>query len=723
MRLFIRIKCYFEAKFIRLKESGYDYVRFDVGMNSSLLVLILLVLTFISVQRDVLDWNYLKGSEPSLSFLIGFFSVMFGVMFYKYWGLAGKSAHSLHFSKTRLLPDKANIIASVKDFSFAAGSHLTFKPVELASITRKLMSVAIFFNLALITLDNIGYDKLEALPAEMMATGTNFCPVEEEAEEEPPKDGCELIIRAFELGYAKDLGVCEPEEIDIQNLEVCQKRRVSEPFLHYMTRVMTTSVNSLVSILNMDTVNRVRQKFERQLENAEELRDYQAYAMSASPRSSHHIWTNLPHPENAVVRYYREVFEPSYCLARFQNQNNMVDIKDGDPRTDSKVMEHVYGQLLFNPKSKITVGFCKEFKIHWGAEIDICDQMASSPETILEQQGVLADVSLVLRRHDIANTIISLDEALLKIDKPKEPAPDAKSAKSTAIATALKDTAATTVSTTRLETPTTTAVTVPAETPTATAPTILGIKNAIKDAKTAAKTVADTAADTAAKATTITDTITAAIKDAITTVKTAFKTAVKTDAKTALKTAETIATTIAAKAKALDDKTKDKVETGKDGKENLQVRAKDALVSFQCFMQNEEPKSRTLEQSFKLKQTAFNLKTRYFPKLKGKGESQIAMYNDLAKLLEGSFHYSQFNSRSDIDLEDKQDGGGETAKKLADPNFLFSRLESLKNVDIFLGNDWILEREDLLGVYPYHVHLQNYVGSFRTAYRDNRGRL
>ena len=44
---------------------------------------------------------------------------------------------------------------------------------------------------------------------------------------------------------------------------------------------------------------------------------------------------------------------------------------------------------------------------------------------------------------------------------------------------------------------------------------------------------------------------------------------------------------------------------------------------------------------------------------------------------------------------------------LEEPSYLFSRLEMLDNVDIFLGNNWVLEREDLLAVYPYHVHLQN----------------
>ena len=62
-------------------------------------------------------------------------------------------------------------------------------------------------------------------------------------------------------------------------------------------------------------------------------------------------------------------------------------------------------------------------------------------------------------------------------------------------------------------------------------------------------------------------------------------------------------------------------------------------------------------------------------------------------------------------------------RSLESPDYLLSRLETLENVDIFLGNNWVLERKDLLDVYPYHVHLRNYVDSFRDTYRDKHGRL
>jgi hypothetical protein len=44
-------------------------------------------------------------------------------------------------------------------------------------------------------------------------------------------------------------------------------------------------------------------------------------------------------------------------------------------------------------------------------------------------------------------------------------------------------------------------------------------------------------------------------------------------------------------------------------------------------------------------------------------------------------------------------------------------------VDIFLEPDWLSRRTDLLEVYPYHLHLKNYVRLFRKQYLLARGRL
>jgi hypothetical protein len=170
----------------------------------------------------------------------------------------------------------------------------------------------------------------------------------------------------------------------------------------------------------------------------------------------------------------------------------------------------------------------------------------------------------------------------------------------------------------------------------------------------------------------------------------------------------------------LDKKTKNTITKDKIAQ---RIRKKNELVSFQCLMLGNELSSKNAERNVHLKGTDFLVRTRYSPRVEGKGESQIAMYKDFSRLLEQRFHYSQLTSRSDIKLEGVTNNTSNDAGLLEEPTYLFSRLEMLKNVDIFLGNNWVMERDDLLGVYPYHVHLQNYVDSFRVEYQESRGRL
>jgi hypothetical protein len=602
-RLITRIRCFFAAKWYRLRESDYDYLRLHLGTNSLALITVFAIVFLVAFRADVFDWRYLKGTSPKLAFMIGLFSVVFGMIFYRFWRLGQESLYSIHLAKTRFLPGDIVTLFRFRDFTLGIGKDLGLRVDELTSVTRRVLSIAIFLCLALITLDNTGYDKLEALPTAVAETDSTYCPAPEELEPPPPKEGCELIIRAYELGYADDLGVCEPDEAELAELKVCEKRRLGEPYLHFASRVVTRSVSDLSALFEEDSVDRVREKFEMQVRKIDELRDYQRYAMSAAPRASHHIWTNLPYPENALIREYRELLQPNYCVARFQNQPNTVELGRDDERQDSRLLEHVYGQLLFNPRGDLTVAYCKEFEIHWDSPADTCSRLAQNPVAVLDESDALEPVELVLKRHDIATTILELEAEMDGLDE-----------------------------------------------------------------RARAALARQTGSEAAEPAT----------------------------------TDELIADTVVADAQPLRDKSD--------------------LVSFQCLMQGEAD-SDTAEHEFSLDGTSFTARTRYVPRLTGRGEAQVAMYNGLAKLLEDSFHYSQYSSRSDMDIEGARTGLGPEAGTLENPKYLLSSLEILKNVDVFIDNDWVLERDDLLGVYPYHVHLQNYVDSFRAAYREDRGRL
>jgi hypothetical protein len=614
-RLYIRLKSNVEIAIIGFRESNYDFVRFHLGTNSIVLPLIFVTCIAISFRTDVLNWNYLKGLSHDLSFFIGLFSIIFGVGFYHYWRLGEKSVYTFHLAKTKFMPQGVNVIYDSNEFSFAVSRRIKTRSDELSSITRQLLCIGIFLNLALITLDNRGFDNLKNLPARVLESTSGYCPdAAEDAEVSPPIEGCELIIRAYKLGYAKELGLCEPRKIDPDKMKVCEKRRTDEPYFHYMSRLLVSSVEDKIAFFDGNRIQEIRDKFDLQLQKLEVLKDYQAHAISASPRASHHIWTNLPYPENDFIQKYREVFRPNYCIEQFQNQTNTVRLRKDDERNDSKLLEHVYGQLLFNPKSKITVGHCKEYKIHWNAEPSICERLAEDPNTVLQEEGVLSEVELVLKRHDMANVILSLDDELQEIESRSIVASDDA-----------------------------------------------GNKKEEKGGKSG-------------------------------------------EGK-------------------LSQKVKNKIVKSKIAKNKQQIRKKNELVSFQCFMQESDSYNRNNESNVKLNNTEFLVRTRYFPIIESKGESQVSMYREFAKVLEDRFYYSQLTSRSDINLESQNSDVSNDKNHLEEPTYLFSRLEMLNNVDIFLGNDWILERDDLLGIYPYHVHLQNYVKSFRTEYQDSRGRL
>jgi hypothetical protein len=284
-KLYTRIKCNLEKVVIGFRESNYDFLRLHLGSNSLFLILVFLICLVITFKADVVNWNYLKGIKHELAFFIGFFSILFGVGFYSFWSLGEKSIYTIHFAKTRFLPKGVDVIFEHKDFSFGVSSQIKTRSAELSSLTREVFCVGIFLSMALATLDNGGFEKLVQFPAELLESKTGYCPTKDESiEEAPPKEGCELIIRAYKLGYAKDLGICEPEEIDPEKMEICEKRREGEPYFYYMSRLLRSSIEKKMEFFEEGRTQQIRDKFELQLQELEVLKDYRAYAISASQR-------------------------------------------------------------------------------------------------------------------------------------------------------------------------------------------------------------------------------------------------------------------------------------------------------------------------------------------------------------------------------------------------------------------------------------------------------
>jgi hypothetical protein len=106
--------------------------------------------------------------------------------------------------------------------------------------------------------------------------------------------------------------------------------------------------------------------------------------------------------------------------------------------------------------------------------------------------------------------------------------------------------------------------------------------------------------------------------------------------------------------------------------------------------------------------------------LVGDGASQIRLYKQLAALLAPGFGYGRLTSNQAVGATPEE---AALAEAFRQPAFWLTKLDLLHDADLFLGNDWLARRPDLLEVYPYHLHLQNFIEIFRRQYRQHEGRL
>jgi hypothetical protein len=143
------------------------------------------------------------------------------------------------------------------------------------------------------------------------------------------------------------------------------------------------------------------------------------------------------------------------------------------------------------------------------------------------------------------------------------------------------------------------------------------------------------------------------------------------------------------------------------------------FVSFHCYISEDRPDVYTATHELEL--SGQNFQAQEMRVARAVEDASIDdRYHHVAAMLIPSFHYGHLLS------------GASTSELLesgVDPKFFtgqtgfLSRLDYLSDVDIFLANPWIETREDLLEIYPYHLHLHNYVALFRARYRAERGRL
>jgi len=542
----------------RHRTEGAGHVARAVGARSVTAVALLAATVVTMGRLERFRPDYWAQLSPWVTFVAGGFAVLAGTLVFVYWRLAERSHSYLRFGEKLAFGDETSLLGA-RGRSLLIGRAPFVEVADLPPRVIHALYIAIVLGVALIGLDNRAVALLREVPSRLDRSSIDTCkPPEPPKREAPHSQGCKLVERAYKLGYTKSLGSCAPAEARREASQVCTRRQLDEPYLHYAWRRLAERVPELVA---GDAGPGGLDRFEQQLDHLPAIVDATLDTVAMQPRSSHHLFTNLPDPRPGLRDRADQVLERS-CGARLAHLPHFPRMDDG-PTGPSKLLEHVLAQLMFNPRYKPIVAQCEEVIVHWDAPPDTCARLTAGP---LAARDVL----------DAARGVLDLRA-----------------------------------------------------------------------------TRAETGALDPARA--------------------------------------------------------------------RELPPAQRIASFQCLMFDPaaEPAA-PVERSLALDGERLAVREVRMKPLVGDGGSQIRLYKQLAALLAPGFGYGRLTSNQAVGAAPEE---AALADAFRQPAFLLTRLDLLRDADLFLGNDWLARRPDLLEVYPYHLHLQNFIEIFRRQYRQHEGRL
>ena len=503
---------------------------------------------------------WLTDLAPGTAFVIGLFAVLVCHLFCEFWRIRDPGRWFLHAGKQAESGAKFGLRIRRTDQE---------RFFELTPLALTLLYFTCFLCLGILTINNRGLHLGRDFPAAFNEDEDQYCPEGEKAlEAAPAAPGCELVLRAYKLGYTKKLGDCDPGlQRDGDEPKVCEKRRRDEPWLHFAYRQVKGFYDRRLAPGSGRSMQERLAAFEAQMNNAPLLAFEKMKSLTDLPRASHHIWTNLPHPRGPWRGTLEDLISRGSCLDRFGPARPGIR-SQGSP---AELLEHDFGQLMFNTAHAGSAGYCPEYTIHWDSDPDTCRRLATRPDQVIEAAGISGELQQVLLRINAKTQMTALQQKIGATSADKDPG-----------------------LITRQET--------------------------------------------------------------------------------------------------------------------------ERFISFQCLHVGEGEETGDEALSFNWSGRSFQAhQISITPGRKDQG-----YFAPLAGLLSPGFQYAPLDSNASVLAADVQTT---TLAMLDERDYMLTKLEMLKEADVFLGHDWIRSQPDLLEVYPWQHHLGNYVDKFRTRYKQERGRL
>ncbi len=359
----------------------------------------------LSAVAGLFELDRLSHLTLEACLIAGLFASVGGIVVGRFWRVDRPSRG--YIGVRRGAPrDSETTLARLSRNRLVVGSDPEVTPRDMPAMVQRASYALIFLCLGLTAFTNRATELLTRVPDQVADLSlSSYCTEQRASETATPvprlveTPGCALVLRAYRLGYTKKLGTCAPKEVAAEaknKREVCTARRPDEPLLHYAWRVLGDEVDSARASDPTGSLRASLRDFELQLGYLRPLLENQAHAVGSSPRSSHHVWTNLPDPR--PTSWVGRTLTPESCTSRFSDFPVRVTWKDAANPT-AAVLDHALGQLLFSPRFGPTVGYCREYTVHWGAPADACQRLAADPAAFLDSAGALRAVRDVIGRH------------------------------------------------------------------------------------------------------------------------------------------------------------------------------------------------------------------------------------------------------------------------------------------------------------------------------------
>jgi len=275
-----------------------------VGARSVTAVALVIAVAVLGWQSGLVRDDYWAQLDPWVAFLVAGFAVLCGSLVFRFWRLAERSEY--YFRLGERLPWGSEIaLLGWRGRALLVGHAAQADVVDLPPVVQRALYIAIFIGLGVVTVTNRAVALLRDTPASFARSGSEWCPEAKPPEVETHDDqGCKLVIRAYQLGYAKSLGSCGPKQAVARAEPVCRKRQRDEPYAHYAWRLLDRALTR--DAAPGDAAPGAIDRFAHQVDHVGALYDSTVDSVAMRPRSSHHLFTNLPDPgRRSATRFAR----------------------------------------------------------------------------------------------------------------------------------------------------------------------------------------------------------------------------------------------------------------------------------------------------------------------------------------------------------------------------------------------------------------------------------